>query len=115
MNLRAAAGHASGLASAGKPILATQHAIDLLRLKAGELFWRGPGAVQAQRCDLVGFGLRRIKAAIGALGVEHGEHAGDAIARQAEFGRLRSSSSSSLIVVAGTPTVSTSRIAASGS
>ena len=37
----------------------------------------------------MGLGLRRIKAAIGALGVEHGEHAGDAIARQAEFVRLR--------------------------
>ena len=87
--MRAAAGHASCLPGAGEPILATQHAIDLLRLEAGELFWRGPGAVQAQRCDLVGLGLRRIKAAIGALGVEHGEHAGDAIARQAEFMRLR--------------------------
>ena len=69
--------------------MAAQHAIDLLRLEAGELFWRGPGAVKAQRCDLVGLGLRRIEAAIGALGVEHGEHAGDAIARQAEFERFR--------------------------
>ena len=60
-----------------------------MRVEAGELFWRGPGAVQAQRRDLVGLGLRRIEAAIGALGVEHGEHAGDAIARQAEFVRLR--------------------------
>ena len=58
-------------------------------VEAGELFRRGPGAVQAQRRDLVGLGLRRIEAAIGALGLEHGEHAGDAIARQAEFGRLR--------------------------
>ena len=114
LNLRAAAGHAAGLPSAGEAILATQHAIDLLRLEAGELFWRGPGAVKAQRRDLVGLGLRRIEAAVGALGFEHGEHAGDAIARQAEFGRLRSSSSSSSSS-AGTPTVSTSRIAASGS
>ena len=69
--------------------MAAQHAIDLLRLEAGELFRRGPGAVKAQRCDFVGLGLRRIKAAIGALGVEHGEHAGDAIAGQAELVRLR--------------------------
>ena len=89
LNLRAAAGHAPSLASAGEAILTAQHAIDLLRLEAGELFWRGPGAVKAQRCDLVGLGLRRIEAAIGALGVEHREHAGDAIARQAEFERLR--------------------------
>ena len=69
--------------------MAAQHAIDLLRIEAGELFWRGPGAVKAQRRDFVGLGLSRIKAAVGALRVEHGEHAGDAIARQAEFLRLR--------------------------
>ena len=69
-----------------KPILTTQHAIDLLRVEAGELFWRGPGTVEAQRRDLAGLGLVGIKAAIGVLRLEHGEHAGDAIARQAEFG-----------------------------
>ena len=89
LNLRPAAGHASGLPGAGEAILAAQHAIDLLRVEARELFWRGAGAVKAQGRDFAGLGLLRVKAAIGVLGVEHGEHAGDAIARQAEFLRLR--------------------------
>ena len=86
--MSAATGHAPGLPGAGKPILTAQHAVDLLRVEAGELFRRGPRAVEAQRCDLVGPGLIRVKSAIGALGVEHGEHAADAVAGQAEFLRL---------------------------
>src|SRR5262249_42498212 len=45
--LRALAGHAAGLAGAGKAVLATQHTIDLLRLEAHELLWRVSGAVEA--------------------------------------------------------------------
>ena len=84
-----ATGHAPGLPGAGEAILIAQHAIDLLRVEARELHRRGPGAVQAQGRGFVGLGLVRVKSAIGALGVEHGENAADAIARQAEFLRLR--------------------------
>jgi hypothetical protein len=66
-------------------ILAAQNAIDLLRCEARELFRRGAGTEQAQRCNLAGLSLCPIKAAVGVLGVEHGENASDPIARQAEF------------------------------
>ena len=38
VNLRPARAHASGLPGAGEAILTTQHAVDLLRIDAGELF-----------------------------------------------------------------------------
>ena len=38
LNLRPARAHASGLPGAGEAILIAQHAVDLLRIDAGELF-----------------------------------------------------------------------------
>ena len=39
VNLRPARAQPSGLPGAGKPILTAKHAVDLLRIDAGELFW----------------------------------------------------------------------------
>ena len=89
LDLRPAAGKAPGLSGAGEPILVAQHAVDLLRRQARELFRRRSGAVKAQRRGFAGLRLARVETAIGVLGFEHGEDASDAIARQAEFGRLR--------------------------
>jgi hypothetical protein len=60
----------------------------LLRHEARELFRRGSRSEQAQRRNLSRLGLNRIKAAVGVLGIEHGEHTPDPIARQAEFRRF---------------------------
>src|SRR5262249_7601805 len=47
LNLSGFTGHAPGLKAAAEPVLVTQHTIDLLRLEAGKLLWRRPGAEQA--------------------------------------------------------------------
>ena len=47
LDLRPAAGNAPGLSGAGEAILVAQHAVDLLRSQARELFRRGPGTVKA--------------------------------------------------------------------
>ena len=83
--MRAARAHAPGLSGAGEAILVAQHAIDLLRGEAREFLRRGAGAVKAQGRGFEGLGLAEAEAAVRLLGLEHGEHAGDAIARQAEF------------------------------
>src|SRR5262245_11011459 len=88
LNLNSLRAHATSWIRASKAVLAPQHAIDLLRFQARELLRRGPRAKQAQCRGLVRFRLAGAEPAISALDIEHGEHAGDAIARQAEFQRL---------------------------
>src|SRR5262249_16357981 len=81
LDLRATASHAAGLPGASEAVLTPQHAVDLLRFEACELFRCNPGAIEAQRCDFASYRLSIAKAAVGMLGVEHRQHAGDAIAR----------------------------------
>src|SRR5262249_57504402 len=82
-------GHAPSLKAAAEPVLVAQHAVDLLRFKARYLLGRGPGTIEAQRRSFAGLHLIRAKTAVGVLRFEYGENTGDAIARQAEFLRLR--------------------------
>src|SRR5262249_61718357 len=85
LNLSGLTGHTPGLKSAAEPVLVAQHAIDLLRFKARELFWRGPGAIEAQRRSFAGLHFISAKTAVGVLRFEYGENTGDTSARQAEL------------------------------
>jgi len=57
------------LPSAGEAVLTAQHAVDLLRFEARELFWRGPSAIEAQRRGFTRSGLIPAEAAAGVFGI----------------------------------------------
>ena len=73
------------MAGAGEAILVAQHAIDLLRGKAGKLLWRRPGTVKPQRRRFARPQLRGVKAAVGVFRFEHGENTRDTVPRQTKF------------------------------